>query len=138
VFISYGTHDNLTLCLEYGFVIPENPHDRVLISEEEIVLVLRQNFEFENQSDIIWCTREGLNWTGLVFVAKCVGQTVNGDLAENKIVLTCVQNIVSSKLQMLDTDLKNLQSEENPSESMQVMKDLLSEHIKILQCCNGI
>lgn len=138
MFISYGTHDNLTLCLEYGFVIPENPHDRVLISEEEIVLVLRQKFEFKNPSDIIWCTREGLNWSGLVFVAKCLGQTVKGDLSENKIILSCVQRIVSSKLKMLENDFKNLKLEENPCESIQVMKDLISEHIKILHCTIGL
>jgi hypothetical protein len=138
VFISYGTHDNLTLCLEYGFVIPKNPHDRVIINEEDIVQVLKQHFQLENQSDIMWCTREGLNWTGLVFVAKCVGQTVNGYLAKNKIVSRCVQNIVMSKLQMLENDLKNLRSEKNPSESQQVMTELLSEHVNILQCCRDL
>jgi hypothetical protein len=135
VFISYGTLDNLTLCLEYGFVIPENPHDRVLISEEDVVLVLRRKLEVEHSSDIMWCTREGLNWAGLVFVAKCLGQTVMGDLSENKIVMSCVQKIVMSKLEVLNNDLKYLQLEETPIESIDVMKDLLNEHIKILQWC---
>lgn len=134
MFISYGTHDNLTLCLEYGFVIPGNPHDRVLISEEEIVGTLRQKLEFNNKSDLIWCSREGLNWTGLVYIAKCLRQTVNGDLSENKIVISCVQRVVSSKLKMLENDLEKLNLEETPCESLRVMKDLLQEHVKILQC----
>lgn len=39
-FINYGPHDNLKLCLEYGFMIPggKNSHDSVPITVEELVI----------------------------------------------------------------------------------------------------
>ncbi|KAF2363038.1 ABC transporter type 1 transmembrane domain [Trinorchestia longiramus] len=36
VFINYGPHDNVKLFVEYGFFIPNNPHDGIPISIDEV------------------------------------------------------------------------------------------------------
>ncbi|KAG0423060.1 hypothetical protein HPB47_001153 [Ixodes persulcatus] len=38
VFISYGPHSNRRLFLDYGFVLPDNPNDVVVVTKEETEL----------------------------------------------------------------------------------------------------
>lgn len=41
VFIKYGFHCNFKLFVEYGFVLPNNPHDFVEFTFEEIISYLQ-------------------------------------------------------------------------------------------------
>lgn len=41
VFINYGPHNNLKLLSDYGFIIPNNPHDCIEIPLEEIISFFR-------------------------------------------------------------------------------------------------
>lgn len=37
VFINYGPHDNIKLCIEYGFTLPSNPYSYVPVTLEEVL-----------------------------------------------------------------------------------------------------
>lgn len=79
VFINYGPHDNEKLFLEYGFIIPGNPHSSVKIGLENIMslasssscvsskqLSLHQQLLSRNQ---LYCSRDGLSWDTFLFLA---------------------------------------------------------------------
>lgn len=43
VFINYGPHDNLKLYIDYGFIVPNNPHDSVPV-------IIQDLMDFNNES----------------------------------------------------------------------------------------
>ncbi|XP_003744440.1 SET domain-containing protein 4 [Galendromus occidentalis] len=74
VFIGYGSHDNRTLFLNYGFVLDENPNDCITVELEHLeklkrsrnihefarkIEFLRQNQKFTDQTGF---TRDGATW----------------------------------------------------------------------------
>ncbi|XP_037519950.1 SET domain-containing protein 4 [Rhipicephalus sanguineus] len=82
VFISYGSHDNRKLLLEYGFVLANNPNDVVVITREHLFKLhswkaqaiphfpLKLSFlEAKNVvSESCGFTVDGLTWNGRIVV----------------------------------------------------------------------
>ncbi|KAJ8030597.1 SET domain-containing protein 4 [Holothuria leucospilota] len=78
VFIYYGPHDNKTLLLDYGFVVPSNPHSVVQISLDDVVKMsaghmestFPEDYAIEERQKVItenhlWdfsCSLNGLSW----------------------------------------------------------------------------
>jgi len=106
-----------------------------LLSDKEILKVLVPKSPIPSSDNLLWCSREGMNWSGLVFVAKCIGQGVRGDLCENKFVESAVHKVVSMKLEMLRTDFSLMKPSTITNDSLYVMKSLLREHVEVLKCC---
>ncbi|KAL5010710.1 hypothetical protein ScPMuIL_013015 [Solemya velum] len=73
VFISYGPADNHKLLLEYGFILPNNPHDVFNFTFDDLEILLRvfdvqfwdKKSEIIRQKHLILnlsCSDEGLSW----------------------------------------------------------------------------
>jgi hypothetical protein len=118
--------------LEYGFILPNNPHDCVPLSREEIEIACGGytcHPKIEAQGEF-FCTWEGLSWNTLHYVSKCLSVD-NFDLNSNEKVKDAAQQILSNKIETMKTDL-NLVTIENASESYTILKSLLEEHISLL------
>ncbi|XP_063402966.1 SET domain-containing protein 4-like isoform X4 [Mytilus trossulus] len=74
VFISYGAHSNTHLLMEYGFILPDNPHDVYELDYDEIVKVAHNlNFQYidrkkriieeNNINRKLVCSKEGVSWS---------------------------------------------------------------------------
>lgn len=82
VFISYGSHDNRKLLLEYGFVLADNPNDVVIITKEHLIklhsckaqaiphFALKLSFleTKDAVSESCGFTADGLTWNGRLVV----------------------------------------------------------------------
>ncbi|XP_052087736.1 SET domain-containing protein 4-like [Mytilus californianus] len=74
VFISYGAHSNTHLLMEYGFILPDNPHDVYEIDYDEIVKVAQNlNLQYIDKKKRVIeenainrklvCSKEGMSWS---------------------------------------------------------------------------
>ncbi|CAG2248136.1 unnamed protein product [Mytilus edulis] len=74
VFISYGAHSNTHLLMEYGFILPDNPHDVYELDYDEIVRVAqnlnlqyidrkKRIIEENNINRKLVCSKEGVSWS---------------------------------------------------------------------------
>ena len=66
LYITYGCHDNLTLLIEYGFILEENLYDRIIFRIEDFSVLIRDH----KKAEIVWC--------------KAIRDKISNDLSCNK------------------------------------------------------
>ncbi|KAG8189040.1 hypothetical protein JTE90_025478 [Oedothorax gibbosus] len=75
VFINYGSHDNTSLLIEYGFVVSNNCNDSISFSIDDVILAYQQSglslksinrkLQFIEENNLIRnsvCSCDGLSW----------------------------------------------------------------------------
>ena len=155
VFINYGPHDNLKLYLEYGFVLPENPHDfvpidvDVLIRATGIQIGAEDKITLERSLGKMNISSMGPSWSALgALYAMQQSPTKLDDWTEKLLFNIDLESSVSSRLtdkllefmykSLMDsiTALSNINSG-GLSESGQIGVTLLKYHLDILETAMG-
>ncbi|KAI5693865.1 hypothetical protein M8J75_006978 [Diaphorina citri] len=100
VFIEYGAHSNLKLLIDYGFTVPNNQHDAIALSLDDIYEVIKQvaqvscvnmsqeKYKFLKQHNLMkkpCLTREGLCWKAMSIVFILTSEITNIKLLESKV-----------------------------------------------------
>lgn len=100
VFIEYGAHSNLKLLIDYGFTVPNNQHDSIALSLEDIYEVIKQisqvshinmsqvKYKFLKQHNLLknpCLTREGLCWKAMSIVFILTSDITNLKMLESKV-----------------------------------------------------
>ncbi|KAK6645631.1 hypothetical protein RUM43_001911 [Polyplax serrata] len=158
-YINYGSHSNLTLLLEYGFILPVNPYDEVKFTFEEIVDCVKQyshkygsisklkyNFILSNRlNQNLVKTLDEFSWNmnSLIYVLIAEDEnlgilqskTYSSELTrtEQQITNTIKEALVQNKLQILKDELSEMEHLKNCTESFRLAKEFVKTNMAILQ-----
>ncbi|XP_074096533.1 SET domain-containing protein 4-like [Cotesia typhae] len=152
VFINYGSHSTLKLYMEYGFFIPNNPLDEILINYSSInnlknISKLTNNYILWNKFDeSIGFTSSGLNYHAKIaffilsaplkisqITKKIYRNSLNRQDALSYNVLSL--KLLNTKRLELINELKIMKSQTNKTNSFKIIVNVQQEYISILDKC---
>ncbi|KAL1449894.1 hypothetical protein WDU94_002366 [Cyamophila willieti] len=159
VFIEYGAHSNLKLLIDYGFTVPDNHHDSISLSLEDIYNVIKhlcqvshvnmsqEKYKFLKHHNLMknpCLTREGLCWKTMSIIFILTSDITNIKLLESKVysslyseeelktINTVGSMLVGNKIQEFETYIELFV----PTESDQcAVIAYLKECIELLKVC---
>ena len=153
VFINYGSHDNLKLYAEYGFILPQNPHNHVPMTLSEVVhvakLVLGDDSSDMNSKVQLACSHdldknlgvnvEGPTWSLEATITICLmsshqlthgWQVVCEDLvgvAHREKVLSCLWCLMQHKMQQMEDSVQDMKKLSHKSPAAIVAEALMEQ-----------
>lgn len=164
VFINYGPHDNLKLYVEYGFILPENPHSHVAVALPEVVCVAKEVLG-QDGSDLgchvhlisvhgldknLGVSVEGPTWGLEAAITLCLmpkhqvnqgRQLVCQDLTgvgHRSKVLSSLQLLMQRKLQQLEGCLQDMTKLSQKSSALTVAEALVQQWCTTLRHAMGV
>ncbi|XP_018013833.2 SET domain-containing protein 4-like [Hyalella azteca] len=160
IFISYGPHDNVKLFVEYGFFLPNNPHDGVPISMEDVLSAIHDSHlpdslttSLESKKSIasslgeasnMFLARDGPSWS-LTTVVKIlllrddqIGSwqlAYEGANADNEAETRIIICIICSARQLLKDSLMKMMNLSDKSQHLVIGCTLVQEYVRLVDDC---
>lgn len=160
VFINYGPHDNIRLYREYGFTVPNNPHNSVPVTLDDIKKVVKsvcsdseRISDMYNKCKLLKChhldeglvvSNDGPSWTLVVATTILLmsamelnrWQVVYHDyqgVQHRKLVLEVLNHVIECKLQELQECLEEMDSVVTCTEAFMAGRNLVRECCMLLR-----